>query len=259
MPHAGRCREFSTSRLDDETYKEYIQWKYEDLLDKTCPLGDVYLIALVKSERIQQKFLELSNKCLSEARTSEDDTAADLHLRVTEIISKQIDGEAQVEAEANTYRHIPQSVKTDGQATTRMKYEASCEEIEDEYEQTVLATSTLHARKKAKVAVEAKGKLNDLFQVVVTRMLRDRTTLVEELKREETWVLGRAQAYREEAFASHISGHNDAACMTNLFQAAAAAKDLLLPKTFWSSLDALLNSVPAFRLRFTPLSVGSIK
>ena len=63
------------------------------------------------------------------------------------------------------------------------------------------------------------------------KMLTDRTTLVEELKKEETWVLGRAQEYQEEAFATHISGHNDAAWVTNLFQAAAAAKDLLLPKS----------------------------
>ena len=90
-----------------------------------------------------------------------------------------------------------------------------------------------------KVALESKDELNDLFQAMVAGMLKDRTALVEELKREETWVFDRAQAYREEAFASHLSGHNDAAWVMNLFQAAAAAKKLLLPKSSWSSLVVL--------------------
>ena len=245
LPHAVRRGEVNTSRLDNENFKEYIALKYEDLLDETCPLGDKSLIALIKSERIQQKFLELSNKRLLVARAQEDDTAADLHLKVTEIISKQIDGEAQAEDEANSYRHLARSMKTDGLATARMLYEANCEELEDEYEQTVLATSTCLARKRAKVALEAKNELNDLFQEIVDGMLQDWSALVKELKREESWVLDRVQEYREEAFASHLSGHNDAAWVTNLFQAAAAAKEFLLPKSSWSSLSALLNLVPS--------------
>ena len=93
-PHAGKRGEVNTSALDDENFKEYIALKYDDLLDETCPLGDESLIALIKSERIHQKFLELSNERLSVARAQEDDTAADLHVKVAEIISKQIDGEA---------------------------------------------------------------------------------------------------------------------------------------------------------------------
>ena len=244
-PHTGKRGEVNTSTLDDENFKEYIALKYDNLLDKTCPLGDESLIALIKSERIHQKFLELSNERLSVARAQEDDTAADLHIKVAEIISKQIDREAQAEAEANSYRHIARNVKTDGLATARMSYEASCEELEDEYEQTVLAATSCHDRKRAKVALEAKDELNDLVQEMVAGMLQERSALVKELKREESWVLNRAREYREEAFASHLSGHNDAAWVTNLFQTAAAAKRFLLPKNSWRSLSALLNSVPS--------------
>ena len=182
---------------------------------------------------------------MSVAHAQEDDTAADLHVKVAEIISKQIDGEAQAEAEANSYHHIARNVKTDGLATARMSYEASCGELEDEYEQTMLAATSCHARKRAKVALEAKDKLNDLVQEMVAGMLQERSALVKELKREESWVLRRAWEYREEAFASHLSGHNDAAWVMNLFQTAAAAKQFLLPKNSWSSLSALLNSVPS--------------
>ena len=244
-PHAGKRGEVNTSTLDDENFKEYIALKYDDLLDETCPLGDESLIALIKSERIHQKFLELSNERLSVARAQEDDTAADLHVKVAEIISKQIDGEAQAEAEANSYRHIARSEKIDGLAAARISYEANCEELESSYEQTVLAATSCHARKRAKVALEAKDDLNDLIQEMVAGMLQERSALVKELKREESWVLRKAQEYREEAFASHLSGHNDVAWVTNLFQAAAAAKPFLLPKSSWNSLSDLLNSVPS--------------
>ena len=244
-PHAGRRGEVNTSTLDDENFKEYIALKYDDLLDETCPVGDESLIALMKAERIHQKFLELSNECLSVARAQEDDLAADLHGKVAEIISKQIDGEAQAEAEANSYRHIARSEKMDGLAAALMSYEANCEELENSYEQTVLAATSCHARKRAKVALEAKDELNDLIQEMVAGMLQERSALVKELKREESWVLRKAQEYREEAFASHLSGHNDVAWVTNLFQASAAAKPFLLPKSSWDSLSALLNSVPS--------------
>ena len=164
---------------------------------------------------------------------------------MTGVISKQIDWEAQVEIETTTYHHIAHNVKTDGLANTRMQYKITCREIEENYEQTVMAASSYHSRKRARVASEAKSDLGDLFQEVVTKILNDRAALVEELKKEEACVIDQAQEYQEEAFATHIPGHDNAAWVTNIFQALAAVKDLLLPNSSWSSLDALLNLIPS--------------
>ena len=86
-----------------------------------------------------------------------------------------------------------------------MQYNIACSEIEENYEQTVIAATSHYGKKMAKIASEAKTNLGSLFQEVVTKMMNERAGLVQELKKEEACINDQAQKYREEALVTHTS------------------------------------------------------
>ena len=165
-----------------------------------------------------------------------------LQLSLAELMSKQSEGQAKAEAEANTYRHIARNLKVEEMAEARMDYDLAVSNISFEYEQTILATTTHFGRKRAKVVADTKEALKALFEEKINMMMKNRAELVEVLRREESAVNTMIQDLQDEAISDHS---RTAGWLAETFEAIRALRGSYLPAKPWDMLDALLNSNPS--------------
>ena len=139
-PHAGRKGHTrfppDSGALSDDGI---IDW-YSKVVDDNCPVDDEAVGFLFKADKI--KFLEACSDRLTAAQSRESETASKLQLSLAELMSKQAEGQAKAEAEANIYRHIARNLKDEEMAEARMDYDIAVSHIAMDYEQTILATTT---------------------------------------------------------------------------------------------------------------------
>ena len=241
-PHAGRKGHTrfppDSGALSDDGIMDW----YSKVVDDNCPVDDEAVSSLFKADKIKRKFLEACSDRLTAAQSRESETASKLQLSLAELMSKQAEGQARVEAEANTYRHIARNLKNEEMAEARMNYDVAVSHISVDYEQTILATTTHYGRKRAKVVADTKEALKALFDEKIKEMMQNRAELVEVLRREESAVNTMIQDLRDEAIADRS---RSAGWLAEVFEAIRALRGMYLPTKPWDTLDALLNSKPS--------------
>ena len=241
-PQAGRkghmCFPHDSGALSDQGIMEW----YAMVVDDDCPIDDEAICSLFKADKIKQKFLEACNDHLATAQSQESETASMLQLSLAELMSKQSEGQAKAEAEANTYCHIARNLKVEEISEACMDYDYAVSNIEFGYEQTILVTTTHFSRKRAKVVADTKAALKVLFEQKINSMMQSRAELVAVLKREESAVNMMIQELRDDAISDRSCS---AGWVADTFEAIEALRGLYFPAKSWDSLDALLNSKPS--------------
>ena len=241
-PHAGRKGHTrfppDSGALSDDGI---IDW-YSKVVDDNCPVDDEAVGSLFKADKIKRKFLEACSDRLTAAQSRESETASKLQLSLAELMSKQAEGQAKAEAEANIYRHIARNLKDEEMAEARMDYDIAVSHISMDYEQTILATTTHYGRKRAKVVADTKEALKTLLDEKIKEMIQSRAELVEVLRREESAINMMIQDLRDEAITDRS---RSAGWLAQTFEAIRALRGMYLPPKPWDTLDALLNSKPS--------------